>query len=224
MGDSGKHEPFHLYPMRQAIEEGFICDVLAGYHGKTVAPPTDPNLLFDTRHDLDAFGVLDIGEMQRTARLLLGEGNHAQVDAALQPAVDRFNGLGTDDQDAFRDALGRFVRVYGFLSLVVAFRNPELERDYLFCRALGRLVRDRDPGQRIDLGSEVELTHLRHEPAFEGSVELPKGECEVATIFSGTGPAADPRAGAPVGDHRPHQRTLRHGLDRTGPPRVPSRR
>ena len=31
VGASGRHEPFHLYPMRQAIEEGFIEDVLAGY-------------------------------------------------------------------------------------------------------------------------------------------------------------------------------------------------
>ena len=43
----------------EAIREAF-----AVYHGKTVAPPSDPNLLFDTRSALDAFGVLDIGEMQ----------------------------------------------------------------------------------------------------------------------------------------------------------------
>lgn len=30
-GTSGKPEPFHLYSMRQAIEEGFILDVLANY-------------------------------------------------------------------------------------------------------------------------------------------------------------------------------------------------
>ncbi|WP_420453168.1 DEAD/DEAH box helicase family protein [Ilumatobacter sp.] len=29
--DTGKYEPFHLYSMRQAIEEGFIHDVLANY-------------------------------------------------------------------------------------------------------------------------------------------------------------------------------------------------
>ncbi len=28
---TGKYEPFHLYSMRQAIEEGFILDVLANY-------------------------------------------------------------------------------------------------------------------------------------------------------------------------------------------------
>ena len=169
-----------------------IGEAFAVYHGKTVAPPTDPNLLFDTRRDLDGFGVLDTGEIQRAAALLLGEGAHAQIDAALQPTVDRFNGLDEGDRDAFRDALGRFVRVYGFLSLVVPFRNPGLERDYLFCRALAALIRDRDAGESINLGSEVELTHLRHELTFEGSIELPGGEGEVTTIFSGTGPTTDP--------------------------------
>ena len=31
LGSDGRHHPFHLYPMRQAIEEGFIEDVLASY-------------------------------------------------------------------------------------------------------------------------------------------------------------------------------------------------
>ena len=168
-----------------------IGEEFAVYHGKTVAPPTDPNLLFDTRRQLDDFGILDTGEMQRAATLLLGEGNHAQIDAALQPATDRFRVLSDEDQDAFRDTLARFVRVYGFLSLVVPFRNPELERDYLFSRALAALIRDRDPGESINLGSEVKLTHLRHEIAFEGSVSLPHGEGEVTTIYSGTGPLTD---------------------------------
>ena len=169
-----------------------IGEAFAVYHGKTVAPPTDPNLLFDTRHDLDGFGVLDTGEMQRAAALLLSENAHAQVHAALQPAVERFGGLSDEDQEAFRDALGRFVRVYGFLSLVVPFRNPELERDYLFCRALAAIIRDSSAGETINLGSEVELTHLRHELAFEGAIELPGGEAEVTTIYSGTGPMVDP--------------------------------
>ena len=168
-----------------------IQEAFAVYHGKTVAPPTDPNLLFDTRHELDRFDVLDQGEMERASTLLLSEGTHAQVDAAMQPAVDRFNALSEDDQDSFRDALGRFVRVYSFLSLVVQFRNAELERDYRFCRALAALIRDRTGTDRINLGAEVELTHLRHDLTFEGSIELPSGEAEVTTIYSGAGPLAD---------------------------------
>ena len=171
-----------------------IREAFAVYHGKTVAPPTDPNLLFDTRRELDEYDVLDTPEMERATALLLSENAHARIDAAMQPAGDRFRGLTEQDQDAFRDALGRFVRVYGFLSLIVPFRNPELERDYRFCRALALLIRDRDAAQSINLGTEVELTHLRHDPTFEGSIELPGARGEVATIFSGAGPLTDPES------------------------------
>lgn len=164
------------------------------YYGNTVAPPTDPNLLFDTRHELHNFGVLDSGEIERATTLLLNENAHAQIDAALQPAVERFRALSEQDQDAFRDALGRFVRVYGFLSLVVSFRSTDLERDYRYCRVLAALIRDRNAAHSINLSSEVELTHLRHDLTFEGTIELPHGEGEVTTIYSGTGPLTDPEA------------------------------
>ena len=169
-----------------------IQDAFAVYHGKTVAPPTDPNLLFDTRDELNGYSILDPGEMQQAAGLMLGDGTHEQIHAAIQPAVERFSSLGVEDQDMFRDALTRFVRVYGFLAQVVKFSNVGLERDYIYCRALAALIRDKNPGNSIDLGSEVELTHLRHDKIFEGSISLPDGEGEVQTIYSGTGPLADP--------------------------------
>ena len=164
------------------------------YHGNTVAPPTDPNVLFDTRDELRHFDVLDSGEIERSTALLHKDNAHAQIYAAMQPAVERFRALTDQDQDAFRDALGRFVRVYGFLSLVVSFRSVELERDYRFCRLLASLIRDRNAAQSINLSTEVELTHLRHDPTFEGPIELPSGEGEVTTIYSGTGPITDPEA------------------------------
>ena len=170
-----------------------IRDAFAVYHGKTVAPPTDPNLLFDTREALHDFQILDPGEMQQAAVLILDrDSSHAQIHAAVQPAIERFKGLDEEEQDMFRDALTRFVRVYGFLAQIVNFANVGLERDYIYCRALARLIRDKNPGWVIDLGSEVELTHLRHEKIFEGSIPLPGEEGEVQTIYSGAGPMTDP--------------------------------
>ena len=170
-----------------------IRDAFAVYHGKTVAPPTDPNLMFDTRDELNDFNILDPGEMQQVAALILNEDdNHAQVHAAMQPAVERFHALDEDDQDMFRDALTRFVRVYGFLAQIVKFANPTLEGDYIYCRALAMLIRDHSTGTAIDLGSEVELTHLRHDKIFDGSISLPGDEGEVTTIYSGAGPLGDP--------------------------------
>ena len=169
-----------------------IRAAFAVYHGKTVAPPTDPNLMFDTRDELNDFNILDPGEMQQAAVLILDkDSNHAQIHAAMQPAVERLKALDEDDQDMFRDALTRFVRVYGFLAQIVQFSNPTLEGDYIFCRALARLIRGK-PGEGIDLGDEVELTHLRHDKIFDGSISLTASEGEVQTIYSGDGRLGDP--------------------------------
>ena len=130
-----------------------IRDSFATYHGMTVAPPTDPNLMFDTRQALDEFHVLDAGEIERAVTLLLGDGKHDQIHAALQPAVDRFFALEEEDQDAFRDALTRFVRTYAFAAQIVMFTNPGLERDYQYYRALAS---SHPPGARGS-GSRPEL-------------------------------------------------------------------
>jgi type I restriction enzyme R subunit len=167
------------------------------YYGETVAPPTDPNLLYDTRHALDEYGVLRPEEVARVAALLVaGEANrndHARLHAALAPAVDRFHALEDEEQEAFRDALGRFVRTYSFLSQVVSFTDAGLERDYRFCRALASFVK-RPGGDTLDLGSEVELTHLQLEQTFEGSVSLGAEQGVVTTIYSGIGRVHEPEA------------------------------
>jgi type I restriction enzyme, R subunit len=166
-----------------------IREAFEPWFGKTIAPPTDPNLLYDTRSALDRFGVLLLDEVVKVAGLLVtmaSAKDHGRIHAALQPAIDRFHALDADDQELFRDALDRFVRTYSFLSQLVSFGDTKLERDYLYCRSLGAFVR-RDPGASLDLGSEVELTHLRHEMTYQGSVALTSDTGEVRTISDGMG-------------------------------------
>jgi type I restriction enzyme R subunit len=157
------------------------------FYGTTVAPPTDPNLLYDTRRELDEFGVLNAEQARTFARLLLAEHvDHGRLHAALGPAIERFDALGEDEQDRFRDALARFVRVYAFLAQIVSFADTELERDYLFGKALQTFIKA-DPGAGVDLSGAVELTHLRHEQQSSGQIALSAEQGEVTTIYSGTG-------------------------------------
>jgi type I restriction enzyme R subunit len=164
-----------------------IAEAFEPYYGETVAPPSDPNLLYDTRHALDEFGVLRAEEAESFARLLLvNRADHGRLHGVLSPAIARFEELDEAEQDRFRDALGRFVRTYSFLSLLVPFADTALERDYLFGRALVRLIRS-DTGETVDLSSAVELTHLRLERRFSGSVSLTGEVGEVHTVYSGDG-------------------------------------
>lgn len=169
-----------------------IAAAFEPYYGETVAPPSDPNLLYDTRHALDEYGVLSAEDAATFARLLLTEGTeHGRLHAALGPAIARFADLDEDEQERLRDALGRFVRIYAFLSQIVSFADTDLERDYLFAKALQPFVKA-DAGAAVDLSGSVQLTHLRHEQRFSGSVALDADGGEVTTIYSGTGRMAEP--------------------------------
>jgi type I restriction enzyme R subunit len=165
-----------------------IVEAFEQFHGCTVAPPTDPNILTDTRRRLDDFDVLRPEEVEAAMPALLGAGMNekersAEAYAALGPGKARFEGMDHEHRLEFRDALNRFVRTYSFVSQIAAFTDPALERDYLYCRALSLYLRDTSTVERLDLGTEVELTHLRHQMTFSGTLSLDSELGEVRSFF-----------------------------------------
>ncbi len=187
----GKEDTFVL-DFRNEVDE--IQEAFKPWFETTIATPTDPNLLYDTNRAVRAFDVFRDEEIERVVAALTAAGgspSHGAVYAGLDPAVDRFKLLGEDDQVEFRDALTRFVNVYGFLSQVVTFTDPALERDWLYCRALDACLPGRD-SERLDLGSEVQLSHLRIEQTHQGSASLAAGEGSVRAIFDGRGKQHEP--------------------------------
>ncbi len=165
-----------------------IVEAFEEFHGCTVVPPTDPNILWDTRRRLDDFDVLRAEEIEAAMPALLAAGvseekRSAETYAALGPDKTRFEELDDERRLEFRDALTRFVRTYSFVSQIAAFTDPSLERDYVYCRALSLYLRDTGTVERLDLGTEVELTHLRHQMTFSGGLSLESDIGEVRSFF-----------------------------------------
>jgi type I restriction enzyme R subunit len=163
-----------------------IATAFEPWYGMTVAIPSDPNALWDSRRRLDDFDVLRADEIDATVAILVTISDpkgHGAVYAALDPAVERFKALSEEDLLSFKDALDKFVRTYAFLSQIVTLFDTELERDYLYCRALAACLRDVATVERLDLGSEVQLSQLRNEITFEGSLSLSAESGEVRTLF-----------------------------------------
>ena len=70
------------------------------------------------------------------------------------------------------------------------FGDIALEALYLASRAIIALL-PADGGGRLDLGSDVELTHLRLEKTSEGDISPDKGVGELEAIYSGKGKEAE---------------------------------
>lgn len=171
-----------------------ITDAFRPWYESTVAVPTDPNLLHDLADRLLGLQVLDMSEARAVAALIADRTrevtDHGLVYALLDPAVERYKARSEEEQDEARDILDQYVRAYSFLSQVVDFGDVGLEALYLASRALLSLLPS-DRGGRLDLGAEVELTHLRIERTSEGSITPEKGVGELHAIYSGRGPEAE---------------------------------
>jgi type I restriction enzyme R subunit len=171
-----------------------ITDAFRPWYEATVAVPTDPNLLHDLADRLLGLQVLDMTEARAVAALIADRSrevsDHGLVYALLDPAVERYKARSDDEQAEARDILDQYVRAYSFLSQVVDFGDVGLEALYLAARALLTLM-PAEGGGRLDLGAEVELTHLRIERTSQGSITPEKGVGELKAIYSGQGPEAE---------------------------------
>jgi len=158
------------------------------YYESTVSDDIDPNALYRRASAVMGYALLDETEMQALAEAYLEaqrksatqhdlEKAHAALYRFTEPAVRRFierqrqdAESGDNSAEEFRADLRAFVRLYGFLSQVVPYVDPDLERLYLFGRfLLNRLPRRQDPA--VDIG-DVTLTHLRISKTGEHTIEL----------------------------------------------------
>ena len=141
-----------------------ITEAFRPFFACTTAAPTDPNLLYNLqRRVLDA-DVIDPTEMAAGAEAVLrgGAAGSAKLNAAIAPAVDRWQALDDEAaQEDFRTALRDFTRAYAFLAQIVPFHDTELEMLQAYGKYLLTLLPRGDSGGEVNLDGAVVLTHLR---------------------------------------------------------------
>lgn len=135
---------------------------------------TDPNLVHDLAAKLDTAGIYAQAEIDQCAAAFVN-GKHNALKAAVDPAKKRFaeryqaalihNG-GEGDQaalaelDMFRRDVGSFVRLYDFMSQIIDYGDPELEKKQIYLRELERVIRPDNYSAPIDL-SDIVLRHVK---------------------------------------------------------------
>jgi len=163
-----------------------IQDSFRDWYETTITEPTDPNLLYDRERKVMEYGLLEPTEMESFIRVL-GEASpgmmapaaekalHARLHFYLQPALDRFVALETDDaRESFRKALLDFTRLYALIAQIVAWNDRDLERLYQYGRVLLIRLPGRPPAS-VDIG-DADLSHYRLEFTGQHNASLTGSE------------------------------------------------
>lgn len=114
------------------------------YYDRTVLMEgVNPDLLYDQEQRVYKSDLVSEAEVTSFAELYFSSHPPAQdkLYAHLKPIVTRFRGAYDEDaRAALRGALDEFVRLYAFLSQIIAFTDADLERLHVFARHLLRVL------------------------------------------------------------------------------------
>ena len=168
---------------------------------------TDPNLVHDLSSKLDTAGIYTQPEIDHAADAWVkGKGNNA-LKAAIGPGQKRFadrykaallhNGGEGDkpalaELDMFRKDVGSFVRLYDFMSQIVNYGDPGLEKKQIYLRNLERVIRPNNYTVPIDL-SDVVLSTVRQIDKGKTDISLGSRAGLKGMTAAGSGQKRDPK-------------------------------
>lgn len=187
---TGKEETFVLDFVNKREE---ILEAFKPYYEQTeIDEELDPQKLYELKNKLDSFRIYQWQEVINFAKVFFAQKtkntDHKQLNACIDPAVDRFRHQDEEAQDDFRSTLKSYTRVYAFLAQIVPFADSDLEILYAYARMLAlKLRQGGDADDHVDLGEDVALKYYRIQKAGEGRIELESGGTVSGPKEVGTG-------------------------------------
>jgi type I restriction enzyme R subunit len=155
---------------------------------------TDRNLPHQLREKLDTAAVYLWSEVEAFSKLFFSERNDQAFQAHLKQAHERYQGLKKEEQELFRRDAGTYVTAYDFLSQLVDYEMPELEKLRAFLKMLlPRLRGEGDDPAMIDGAARLAGIKFKNETTHD--LNLADGKAGKLDPMKGGGglPWDDPR-------------------------------
>lgn len=163
----------------ETMQEGF-----QPYYEKTIlSEATDPNVLYDLERRLDDHHVFESNDIDAFAKRYFDlKATQDELYALLAPSVDRYKALDKEERFDFRGKLTDYIRLYAFLSQIIAFTDAGLEKLYVFSRLLRRyLPPERDELPR-EIQQKIDMESYRITRRWKGKIQLERGNGTVEPI------------------------------------------
>ena len=107
------------------------------YESTILGESTDPNKLFDLKDAIEDYQVFTLEQVEKFSNRILNNASVDQLHTLLDESTNIFrNDLDLEQHADFRAKVKSYVRLYIFLSQIVAFENVYLERLYIFLNHL----------------------------------------------------------------------------------------
>ena len=155
-----------------------------------------PDKLYDIRTDLEEFGLYTPAAVDAFCAVFYRKGASeakiAKLHALVDPLLAQFRLMDETDRKNFKPLMRDYVKLYGFLSQIIPFGDPRLEKLYAFA---GFVVKKLKVGGKDALAAVISMTDLdryRPNPGQSGKIALQRGEAAIKPKSYGATGVADP--------------------------------
>lgn len=181
--------------VQKAFQKYYQTTILTG--------EVDTQRLYTLLDDIKAFKLYNDSERDRVVEYMMKQDVAAAVSLCNTIVRERETPLSNDDKDKYRKLVNRYIRSYGFMAQLLTYCDPDLEREYIFLRALYPRLQYTRETLPMEILDRVDLNKLRLQMIMEGTIALEEEDAELKSSRIGD-------VKAPAEDEK---RSLREILD-----------
>ena len=143
------------------------------YQSTIMEGATDPNRLYDLKREIEGFNLYTDKDVERFCRAFYNpKRDEGDLHAMLDPVVDKFGTIGDEEvREDCRSKIQHYIRMYGYLSQVITFKDIRLEEAFVFLKYLNKKLPKRSGGG-VDVSDLVDLDSLRIQKIHESAGRL----------------------------------------------------
>jgi type I restriction enzyme R subunit len=143
----------------------------------------DPNTLYNIRTDLDEFRLYSEAQVDEFCKIrfsrVKNETKIKQLHALTDPVVVQYAGIEKDERVNFKSKLRDYVKCYAFLSQLIAFQDPRLEKFYQFSRFLVKKLPPEGGELPVEILNQVDMEQYKPKLVGAPDMALERGSAEI---------------------------------------------
>lgn len=157
--------------VQKAFQKYYQTTILTG--------EVDTQRLYTLLDDIKAFKLYNDSERDRVVEYMMKQDVAAAVSLCNTIVRERETPLSNDDKDKYRKLVNRYIRSYGFMAQLLTYCDPDLEREYIFLRALYPRLQYTRETLPMEILDRVDLNKLRLQMIMEGTIALEEEDAEL---------------------------------------------
>ena len=166
------------------------------YQETSISQEVNADLIYKLQKELHAYNLYSANDIEAFCNIYYSGKKQdntmmGKMSSALKPIADRYEKLSPDERYNFRRQVRSYIKWYGYISQVCRMFDGEMQKEYVFCSYLVRLL-PADPKQPIDLEGALKLEFYKLEQTFKGEIKLldESGDVTTGTRKGSTSPEA----------------------------------